>query len=104
MVAMLPSCSPPSRVKRRLCAIKLLNLLTNRYYVGIVHATTEGGLAIEVPRPARLNAGQHVQYVLADNPSTVIPRRHMRHALVRQVDASDGLHLRADLALTELVA
>ena len=76
-------------------------MLTNRYYVGIVHATGEGSLAIEVSRSARLNAGQRVQYVLADDSSAVVARRHMRHALVRQVDTSDRLRLRADLALTE---
>lgn len=103
MVASLPWKMEAESTTRR-SAIKLLDLLTNRYYVGIVHATGEGSLVIEVPRSARLNAGQHVQYVLADNSSAVIARREMRHALVRRVDTSDHQRLRADLALTEQTA
>lgn len=100
MVASLPSWIMADD-KCRPYAIKLLDLLTNRYHVGVVHATSGGNMAIEMPRSARLNAGQRVRYVLADNPSAVISRHSMRQALVCHVDASDGLRLRADLAMTE---
>jgi hypothetical protein len=85
----------------RTCAIKLLDLLTNRYHVGVVQAAGQGGLAIEMPRTTRLSAGQRVQYVLANDTSAVLPRRYMRQALVRHVDRSDGARVRADLAMME---
>lgn len=92
--------SPKSRRAPAAHAIKLLDLLTNRYYVGIVHATSPGSLAIEMPLASRLNAGQRVQFVLADNTSAIIPRHTMRNALVRHVDTTDNLRLRAHLTMT----
>jgi len=99
MVASLPRRSPPppSPSTPRPHAIKVLDLLTNRYHVGIVHATSAESLAIEMPRSARLNAGQRVQFVLADNTSAIISRRTMRHALVQHVETADNFRLMAHL-------
>ena len=97
MVASLPgsryeNCTQPH-------AIKLRDLVTNRYYVGVVHATWDENLTIEMPRTARLNAGQRVQFVLVDNTSAVIPQRSMREALVQHVETAENRRVRARLTM-----
>lgn len=106
MVAMFP-LSPslfakPLRSTSQLC-IKILDLLTNRYHVGIVCAALEDGLQIELPLSARLSAGQRIHFAL-DDSTGVIARQTMRSALIRQVEATDEARLRIDLSTAECLA
>jgi len=97
MVAMFPpslACDTPPRSHT---CIKVLDLLTNRYHVGIVHAATDAGLEIEMPLSAHLSAGQRVHFALADQAGGIIPRHAMRRALVRQVHATARASQRIDL-------
>ncbi len=98
MVALFPpslACDSHLRTSAHLC-IKILDLLTNRYHVGIVHAASEDGLEIEMPLAARLSAGQRIRFALDDSIG-IIPRQTMRRALIRHVHA-DRASLYIDLA------
>jgi hypothetical protein len=96
MVALSPpssALSPPSSST----FIKVLDLLTNRYYSGIVRAITDSTLDIELPLTSRLSPGQRVHFVLAHPTAGIIPRRTMRSALVRHVCTTAQSHLRINL-------
>jgi hypothetical protein len=97
MVAMFPpSLACDAHLRCDTC-IKVLDLLTNRYHVGIVHAYTDDGLDIEMPLSARLRAGQRVHFALAEAGTGVIPRQTMRSAMVRRVGRTTRASLRIDL-------
>jgi hypothetical protein len=100
MVAMnpfIPLCSPPQT------SIKILNLLTNRYFVGIVRASLDDGLYVELPASARLTPGQRIHFAL-DNSPGVISRITMRSATIRDVKSFDGRRLHVNLATAECLA
>jgi sulfopyruvate decarboxylase TPP-binding subunit len=80
------------------CSIKVLDLLTNRYHVGVVQVVSHSQIEIELPLSARLNAGQRVQFVLEDAGGGVVSRRTMRTARVCHVTTTD--RVRAHLAMT----
>ena len=97
MVALFPrslACDAPPRSHTN---IKVLDLLTNRYHGGIVHAASDDGLEIEMPLSAHLSAGQRVHFALGDQVGGVIPRQAMRSALVREVHTTARASLRIDL-------
>lgn len=96
MVALFPAS--PAHSRTRAATIKILNLLTNRYHVGIVHHTSADTFDIEMPRAARLCAGQHVRFALSDPSIGIIPRHTMRSALIRHVNATARDSLRVDLS------
>jgi len=97
MVAMFPPSLVCDAHLRCDTCIKVLDLLTNRYHVGIVHAYTDDGLEIEMPLSARLSAGQRVHFALADEATGVISRQAMRSALVRRVGRTARASLRINL-------
>jgi len=100
MVAMnpfIPLASTPET------SIKILNLLTNRYHVGIVRASHDGGLHIEMPASARLIPGQRIHFAL-DDARGIVSRHTMRSALIRDVRSTDGRRLHVDLATAECLA
>jgi hypothetical protein len=98
MVAHYPASAPKlSPDAARLC-IKLLDLLTNRYHVGIVHASSPGTLEIDMPLSSRLAAGQRVHFAIADDSHALIPRHAMRPALVRRVHTTSHTRLRVNLS------
>jgi hypothetical protein len=99
---MIAFCSPsvalPEDTPRQaLTSIKVLDLLTNRYHVGIVHAASETMLDVEMPLAARLSAGQRIHFALSDESGGIVARRAMRSALVRQVQTTAQARLRIDL-------
>jgi hypothetical protein len=97
MVAMFPpSLACDNHLRSHTC-IKVLDLLTNRYHVGIVHAASDDGLEIEMPLSAHLRAGQRVHFALADEAGSIIPRHAMRRAMVRCVHTTPQASLRIDL-------
>src|SRR5262245_57233693 len=92
---------PPSSTPQT--SIKILNLLTNRYHLGVVHASHDGGMHIEMPASARLIPGQRIHFAL-DNDHVIICRNTMRSALIRDVKSSDGRRLQVHLAPAECLA
>jgi hypothetical protein len=100
-----PSFSPSSQSPTRLpTSIKVLDLLTNRYHAGIVHAVSESTLDVEMPLAARLSAGQRVHFALSDESGGIVARQAMRSALVRQVQTTPQARLRIDLTPAAVVA
>jgi hypothetical protein len=106
MVAFFPpSISLVGRPPLRLpISIKVLDLLTNRYHAGIVHAVSENTLDVEMPLAARLSAGQRVHFALSDESGGIIARQAMRSALVRQVQTTSQARLRIDLTPAAVAA
>ena len=96
MVALFPPTA--DRTPTRSATIKILNLLTNRYHVGIVHHTSDNHFYIELPLAARLSAGQRVRFALSDPSIGIIPRHTMRSALISRVDSTAQASLRVDLS------
>jgi hypothetical protein len=97
MVAVFPPSRTGASPLGSLTCIKVLDLLTNRYHTGIVHAASDGALDVEMPLAARLSAGQRVHFALADPAGGIIPRQAMRSALVRRVHTTAHARLRIDL-------
>ena len=64
--------------------VKLLDLLTNRYHVGIVRAQGEEALCVEMPATARLCRGQRVRYIVSDGRG-LVEKRSMRRACVTSI-------------------
>ncbi len=85
-------------------SIKVLDLLTNRYHAGIVHAVSENALDVEMPLAARLSAGQRVHFALSDESGGIVARQAMRSALVRHVQTTPQSRLRIDLTPAAVVA
>ena len=80
------------------CTIKVLDLLTNRYHVGVARHAGRDVLAVEMPASARMEPGQRVRFVLADDAAGVVSRRAMRLGVVSRVEHA-GRTLFAELAL-----
>jgi hypothetical protein len=82
-------------LRSRDSAIKLLDLLTNRYHVGIVRETTDAGLNVELPATSHFQPGQRVRFIVAgDQP--IVARHDMQRGFITQVtsDFSDRLTIR----------
>jgi len=83
--------------------VKILDLLTNRYYTGVVRARSELGLELELPLSSRLHAGQRVRFVVAGN-EPLIAKHAMKNACIMHVDRTAGDRLHVELALTSEAA
>jgi hypothetical protein len=79
-------------------AIKLLDLLTNRYHVGVVESAWEEGLRVELPPMTRLCAGQRVRFVVASEDG-LVSKGSMRRALVSDVHRAMPDRMSIELAL-----
>ena len=77
--------------------IKLLDLLTNRYHVGLVRDSSESGLEIELPASTHFAAGQRVRFAVGDQP--LVARNTMRRGFITQVSSHLPNHLSIRLAL-----
>src|SRR5207247_1307285 len=56
--------------------IKVLDLLSNRYYLGVVRGVSEGWLDVEMPMASRLRVGQRVRFVVCqEGGGAVISRQ-----------------------------
>jgi hypothetical protein len=71
-------------------AIKLLDLVTNRYHAGVVRRTSQYGVQVEVPATSKLRPGQRIRCILAGRNAGVLPRKDMRRANVLHVEAPRG--------------
>lgn len=76
-------------------AIKLLDLLTNRYHVGIVRESSDAGFDVELPASARFHAGQRVRFILAGGQA-IVAKQSMHRGFITQVSSeySDRLNVR----------
>jgi hypothetical protein len=70
-------------------AVKLLDLLTNRYHVGVLEAAWDEGVRVVLPATAHLRAGQRVRFVVADG-EPLVSKGSMKRALVSDVDVMEG--------------
>jgi hypothetical protein len=78
-------------------SVKLLDLLTNRYHAGIVRASSDVGMELELPLGSHLRAGQRVRFVVADE-RPLVSRDQMRGAFITHIDCEPN-RLRVKLAL-----
>jgi hypothetical protein len=79
-------------------AIKLLDLLTNRYHVGVVESAWEAGMRVELPAVARLCAGQRVRFVVAGGEA-LVSKGSMRRALVSDVERGMSDRMSVELSV-----
>ena len=68
-------------------SIKLLDLLTNRYHLGLLRESSPAALHVELPASSRFHAGQRVRFIIADNQS-LIARSNMHSAFITNVSAN----------------
>lgn len=80
-------------------SVKLLDLLTNRYHLGLLRSSSESALELELPLSSHLFAGQRVRFVVAGN-SPLVARHDMRGACITHVGRAPGNRLRVELALS----
>ena len=81
-------------------AVKILDVLANRYYTGAVTGGSRDWLELELPLAggaSRLHAGQRVRFVLAEGSSPVVARREMHSATIMHVELTSGAALQIDL-------
>lgn len=71
-------------------AVKLLDLITNRYHAGVVERADEGSLRVQMPATTRLRPGQRVRCIVASPSSGVLSRGQMRRASVLRVERPVG--------------
>ena len=65
-------------------SIKLLDLLTNRYYPGVLRKSTPTYLLVELSGVSCFRAGQRVRFVVADDQS-LVSRTEMRRGFIANV-------------------
>jgi hypothetical protein len=82
-------------------AIKLLDLLTNRYHVGIVRESSDAGLDVELPASSHLHAGQRVRFIVAGS-QPLVSRHAMHRAFITEVSPSSPLSSRLNVRLARL--
>ena len=68
------------------CAIKVLDLLTNRYHLGKVRSAGRDSLVVEMPRTSPLRAAQRIRFVLADDAGGIVARKAMRAAVIAHAE------------------
>jgi hypothetical protein len=86
------------------CAIKVLDLLTNRYHLGMVRTAMADMLIVDIAG-SRFHAGQRIRFVLADDAAGIVERRAMRLARVLSAQPSGvGQRLSLELAVESIAA
>jgi hypothetical protein len=96
----------PSVPQDQGCAIKVLDLLTNRYHLGMVRAALADMLIVDVAA-SRFCAGQRIRFVLADDAAGIVERRAMRLARVLSAQpdsAGVGQRISLELAVESIAA
>ena len=94
MVANVVTASPEALSPH---AIKVLDLLTNRYHVGVIEATSAAGMQVVLPASSHLHAGQRVKFIVAGE-QPLVARMSMRRGFVSQVRSYLADRLRIDIA------
>jgi len=85
-------------------AIKMLDLLTNRFYSGVVRGVAGMRLEIQMPLAARWQPGQRVRFALEDD-GRIVSRRDMQPAIITHIERTSGAGLHLNLtAMTPVVA
>jgi hypothetical protein len=78
-----PDHAPPQ-------SVKLLDLLTNRYHVGIVRGNSAAGMQVEFPASAHLQAGQRVHFAMSGDQPLIARRAMMRGFITRVAPSHTG--------------
>ena len=95
--------TPIPHLPRMARTVKLLDLLTNRYHVGLLRGEDEERLALDLPRTAAFHAGQRVRFIVADE-QPLVSRQAMHTAVITQA-SPHGTGMRLELSLlTEAAA
>jgi hypothetical protein len=85
-------------------AIKMLDLLTNRFHSGVVRGMAGMRLEIQMPLAARWQPGQRVRFAIEED-GRIVSRRDMQPAIITHVEAAPGAGLQMNLtAVTALEA
>lgn len=72
--------------------VKVMDLLTRRFYAGVARNISETGLLVEFPGDAPVQVGQRVRFLVTNNISTVARRASMRSARVVRQITGPGCH------------
>jgi len=80
----------PRPTSSRSASIKLLDLLTNRYHLGILRKSTPTYLQVELSGGGAscFHAGQRVRFIIADDQS-LVSRTAMRRGFITNVFAGE---------------
>jgi hypothetical protein len=99
MVALSPFTHPETPVAAT--SIKLLDLLTNRYHLGLIRESSDAGLQIELPASSRFHAGQRIRFIVAGERggSALISKTDMHRAFITKVSAAPENNVRVQLAV-----
>ena len=84
-------------------AIKMLDLLTNRFYTGVVRGMAGMRLEIQMPLAARWQPGQRVRFALEED-GRIVSRRDMQPAVITHIEPAPGAGLQLNLTALALVA
>ncbi len=77
--------------------VKVMDLLTQRFYVGMACNISETGLLVEFAGDIPVQVGQRVRFLVTNNISTVARRASMRSARVVRQITSPGCQGRVGL-------
>ncbi|MCL2648047.1 MAG: hypothetical protein FWD61_13720 [Phycisphaerales bacterium] len=76
------------RAASGLSSIKLLDLLTNRYHLGILRRSTPTYLQVELSGTSCFHTGQRVRFIVADDQS-LVSRTAMHRGFITNVFAGE---------------
>ena len=76
------------QVASRSSSIKLLDLLTNRYHLGVLRKSTATYLQVELSGPTCFHAGQRVRFIVADDQS-LVSKTSMHRGFIANVFADE---------------
>src|SRR3954467_15163218 len=81
-------------------SIKVLDLLTNRYHLGIIRETTDAALRVELPASSQLQAGQRVRFIVAGR-QPLVSRMSMQKAFITDVSPHHANRMNVRLSLVQ---
>ena len=85
---MVAQAAPFSSIESE-CPIKLLDLLTNRYHLGIVRESSDAALNVELPASSHLHAGQRVRFIIAGS-QPLVAKHSMHRAFITDVSPASS--------------
>lgn len=78
-------------------AIKLLDLLTNRYHTGVVRERAATALEVEVPANMPVALGQRLRFIVAESGQGFMSRQSMHRAQVASIEPQPANRMRVYL-------
>jgi hypothetical protein len=85
-------------------SIKVLDLLTNRYHLGVIRESSAAAMRVELPASSHFHAGQRVRFIVGSH-QPLVSRTEMQRAFVTNVSPPSANRQSIRLALlTEAAA